>query len=121
MLTGISWYMGLDALAANGITKRLFFLLSDKRRTPADEPLRRVRKSRILLFIGVQLIGFGATFAVTQTIGESRRYTHVLLLRRELFCRHPLTILDVCARVCRRARRPLSTMRCCDHSLLDVY
>ena len=61
--------MGLDALAGNGITKRLFFLLSDRKRTPTDEPLRRVRKSRILLFIVVQLIGFGATFAVTQTIG----------------------------------------------------
>ncbi|VDC04592.1 unnamed protein product [Peniophora sp. CBMAI 1063] len=68
VLAGLFWYMGLDALAANGITKRLFFLLSDRKRTPTDEPLRRVRKSRILLFIGVQLIGFGATFAVTQTI-----------------------------------------------------
>jgi hypothetical protein len=63
--------MGLDALKGNGITKKLLYFIQDRRLTPADEPLRRVRKSRILMFTAVELAGFGATFAVTQTIGAS--------------------------------------------------
>lgn len=63
--------MGVDALQGNGITRKIFYFFRDKALTPADEPLRRVRKSRILLFIAVQLIGFGATMAITQTIGMS--------------------------------------------------
>ncbi|KAI0311892.1 HCO3 transporter family-domain-containing protein [Amylostereum chailletii] len=70
VLAGLFWYMGLDALAANGITKRLLYFLNDRAFTPKDDPLRRVRKSRILMFVAVQLVGFGATFAITQTIGE---------------------------------------------------
>lgn len=61
--------MGADALHGNGITRKILYFLRDKRLTPPDEPLRNVRKSRILLFVGVQLVGFGATFAITQTIG----------------------------------------------------
>lgn len=63
--------MGADALHGNGITQKILYFLRDKRYTPPDEPLRNVRKSRILMFIGVQLVGFGATFAITQTIGGS--------------------------------------------------
>ncbi|KAG6903278.1 hypothetical protein C0995_000173 [Termitomyces sp. Mi166 len=65
---GESWYMGADALRGNGITRKIFYFLRDRKLTPEDEPLRKVRKSRILLFIAVQLVGFGATFAITQTI-----------------------------------------------------
>lgn len=66
-----SWYMGLDALQGNGITRKILYFFRDKALTPADEPLQRVRKSRILLFVTVQLAGFGATMAITQTIGMS--------------------------------------------------
>ncbi|PFH53380.1 hypothetical protein AMATHDRAFT_55306 [Amanita thiersii Skay4041] len=68
VLAGLFWYMGTDALQGNGITKKLLYFIRDKALTPSSEPLGRVRKSRILLFVGVQLLGFGATFAVTQTI-----------------------------------------------------
>ena len=61
--------MGIDAIIGNGITRKLLYLLNDRAYTPKDEPLRRVRKSRILLFVAVQLAGFGITMAVTQTIG----------------------------------------------------
>ena len=64
-----SWYMGADALEGNGITRKLLYFLRDKHLTPDDDPLRKVRKSRILLFVTVQLAAFGATMAVTQTIG----------------------------------------------------
>jgi hypothetical protein len=62
--------MGIDALKGNGITQKILYFLRDKELVPANEPLRKVRKSRILLFVGVQLAGFGAAFAITQTIGE---------------------------------------------------
>ena len=61
--------MGLDALEGNGITRKLLYFLRDKSLIPADEPLRKVRKSKILLFVAVQLAAFGATMAITQTIG----------------------------------------------------
>ena len=61
--------MGADALEGNGITRKLLFFLRDKHLTSTDEPLRQVRRSRILLFVAVQLAAFGATMAVTQTIG----------------------------------------------------
>ncbi len=64
-----SWYMGLDALQGNGITKKILYLTQDKQLTPFNEPLQKVRKSRILMFLAVELVGFGATFAITQTIG----------------------------------------------------
>lgn len=66
-----SWYMGLDELSGNGITQKILYLLMDRSMTPYSEPLRRVRKSRILLFVAVQLTAFSATFAITQTIGTS--------------------------------------------------
>ncbi|KAF5360654.1 hypothetical protein D9756_004845 [Leucocoprinus leucothites] len=68
VLAGLFWYMGLDALQGNGISRKLFYLIQDKHLTAIDEPLRRVRKPRIVLFLAVELIGFGATFAITQTI-----------------------------------------------------
>ncbi|KAJ3711718.1 HCO3 transporter family-domain-containing protein [Lentinula raphanica] len=68
VLAGLFWFMGADALQGNGITRKILFFLRDKNMTPKDEPLRRVRKSRIILFVGIQLIAFGATFAITQTI-----------------------------------------------------
>lgn len=61
--------MGADALQGNGITLKLLYFIREKSLTPADEPLHKVRKSRLLLFVAIQLIGFGVTFAITQTIG----------------------------------------------------
>ncbi|KAG6909271.1 hypothetical protein DXG01_001333 [Tephrocybe rancida] len=68
VLAGLFWFMGADALRGNGITQKIFYFFRDKKLTPEDEPLRKVRKSRILMFIAVQLVGFGATFAITQTV-----------------------------------------------------
>ncbi|KAG2010109.1 anion exchange family protein [Coprinopsis cinerea AmutBmut pab1-1] len=68
VLAGLFWYMGADALYSNGMTKKIFYLLRDKELTSPRDPLRKVRKSRIWLFVAIQLIGFGGTFAITQTI-----------------------------------------------------
>lgn len=61
--------MGLDALSVNGITAKIQFLLRDRTLTSPTDPLHKVRKSRIILFTLIELIAFGATMAIVQTIG----------------------------------------------------
>ncbi|OCF39812.1 anion transporter [Kwoniella heveanensis CBS 569] len=68
VLAGLFWYMGSDALLTSGVTEKMLYLIRDKRATSPSDPLNRVRKSRIILFTIIELIGFGATFAITQTI-----------------------------------------------------
>ncbi|KAK0194092.1 anion exchanging protein [Armillaria mellea] len=68
VLAGLFWFMGADALRGNGITQKILYFFRDKTLTSQNDPLRKVRKSRILMFVAIQLGGFGATFAITQTI-----------------------------------------------------
>ncbi|WWD08459.1 hypothetical protein V865_006571 [Kwoniella europaea PYCC6329] len=68
VLAGLFWYMGSDALLTSGVTAKILYLIKDKRATSPSEPLHNVRKSRILWFTIIELIGFGATFAITQTM-----------------------------------------------------
>jgi len=68
VLAGLFWYMGTAALRTSGITTKLLFLVRDHNLIPSHDPLRRVRKSRIALFVLIELAGFGATMGITQTI-----------------------------------------------------
>ncbi|WWC92161.1 uncharacterized protein L201_007115 [Kwoniella dendrophila CBS 6074] len=68
VLAGLFWYMGSDALLSSGVTAKILYLIRDERATSPSEELHNVRKSRILWFTIIELIGFGATFAITQTI-----------------------------------------------------
>ncbi|WVF67972.1 hypothetical protein IAT40_002734 [Kwoniella sp. CBS 6097] len=68
VLAGLFWYMGSDALLTSGVTEKMLYLIRDRRATSPSDPLNRVRKSRIILFTVIELMGFGATFAITQTI-----------------------------------------------------
>lgn len=68
VLAGLFFIMGVQALEANGITAKLVFLLRDAALTPPRHPLRRLRRRKIWLFVAIELLGFGATFAITQTI-----------------------------------------------------
>jgi hypothetical protein len=63
--------MGLEALLENGVTIKLYYFFRDDKLIPRSDPLRRVRVSRLALFVGIQLVGFAATFAITQTIGST--------------------------------------------------
>ncbi|KAF7297733.1 Phosphoglycerate mutase-like protein [Mycena kentingensis (nom. inval.)] len=67
VLAGLFWYMGVNALQGNGITLKLLYFLRDRKLTLPNDPLRKVRRGHLLLFVAVQLVGFGATFAITQT------------------------------------------------------
>ncbi|KAH8824795.1 HCO3 transporter family-domain-containing protein [Flagelloscypha sp. PMI_526] len=102
VLAGLFWYMGADALNGSGITNLIYYFLRDKHLTPPDEPLRKVRKSRILMYLSVQLVGFGATFAITQTIAAIGFPVIIMLLipvrmwviPRMPFTEEELSILD---------------------------
>jgi len=81
VLAGLFFVMGVQALEGNGITLKLLFLLRDKSLTPASEPLKRIkRRLAIWVFVALQLIGFGATFAITQTIAAVGFPIIILLL-----------------------------------------
>ncbi|KND93415.1 putative transporter [Tolypocladium ophioglossoides CBS 100239] len=69
VLAGLFFVMGVQALEANGITAKLVFLCRDKSLTPPGHPLRAVeRRAAVWLFAAIELLGFGATFAITQTV-----------------------------------------------------
>ncbi|KAF2854937.1 hypothetical protein T440DRAFT_464258 [Plenodomus tracheiphilus IPT5] len=69
VLAGLFFVMGIQALEGNGITLKLLFLLRDKNLTSPSDPLSRVQRRWVVwAFVGLELVGFGATFAITQTI-----------------------------------------------------
>jgi hypothetical protein len=81
VLAGLFFIMGVQALQANGITQKLIFLAQDHHFTPASNPLKRLkRRSAIWAFVILELFGFGATFALTQTIAAIGFPVIILLL-----------------------------------------
>ncbi|KAL4786169.1 HCO3 transporter family-domain-containing protein [Aspergillus varians] len=69
VMAGLFFVMGVQALQGNGITQKLIFLAQDRELTPRSDPLKGLeRRSAIWAFVILELIGFGGTFAITQTI-----------------------------------------------------
>jgi hypothetical protein len=73
VLAGLFFVMGIEALAANGITAKLAYLFSERGVAAPDGPdaaaLRRLPRQRaVWAFVAVELVGFAATFAITQTV-----------------------------------------------------
>lgn len=69
VLAGLFFVMGVQALEGNGITAKLVFLAKDHALTPASNPLLRIRRrAAIWYFVLIELVSFGATFAITQTV-----------------------------------------------------
>lgn len=64
--------MGTDALLGSGVTEKMLYLIRDPSAKSPTDPLNRVRKGKIAVFTFVELIGFGATFAITQVRRTSR-------------------------------------------------
>ena len=59
----------------------MMFLARDREFTPASEPLKRIeRRGAIWAFVILELIGFGATFAITQTIAAIGFPVFILVL-----------------------------------------
>lgn len=81
VLAGLFFVMGAQALVGNGITQKLLFLARDKELTDASDPLARIdRRLAIWVFVALELIGFGATFAISQTIAAIGFPVIILLL-----------------------------------------
>ncbi|EEQ84083.1 anion exchange family protein [Blastomyces dermatitidis ER-3] len=81
VMAGLFFIMGVQALLGNGVTQKLKFLAQDRKFTPASDPLKRVeRKLAIWAFVGIELVGFGATFAITQTIAAIGFPVFILIL-----------------------------------------
>jgi len=81
VLAGLFFVMGVQALEENGITLKILFLCKDRSLTPASEPLKRIeRRAAVWAFVAIQLIGFGGTFAITQTIAAVGFPIIILLL-----------------------------------------
>lgn len=81
VMAGLFFIMGVQALQGNGITQKLIFLAQDKNFTSASNPLKRLkRRTAIWAFVIFELIGFGATFAITQTIAAIGFPVIILLL-----------------------------------------
>ncbi len=69
VLAGLFFIMGYQALQANGITAKILFLCRDVTHTSGGHPLKQIpRRRAIWLFVGLELFGFAATFAITQTV-----------------------------------------------------
>lgn len=71
VLAGLFFIMGFQALEGNGITAKLLFLLRDRRQPDPGNPLSRLDKrgrKMAWIFVGIEILGFAATFAITQTV-----------------------------------------------------
>lgn len=69
VLAGLFFVMGAQALAANGIVAKMLYLARDKELTGPNDPLKKLERQKMIwVFVAIELIGFGATFAITQTI-----------------------------------------------------
>ncbi len=81
VLAGLFFVMGVQALEGNGITLKMIYLAKDRGLTAASDPLSRIsRKKAIWFFVALELVGFGATFAITQTIAAIGFPVFILLL-----------------------------------------
>jgi boron transporter len=81
VLAGLFFIMGMQALAANGITAKLLFLARDRHLTSREHSLRQVSRRRaIWSFVAVELVAFAITFAITQTVAAVGFPVCILLL-----------------------------------------
>ncbi|KAL0943991.1 anion exchange protein 4 protein [Colletotrichum truncatum] len=80
VLAGLFFVMGVQALEGNGITLKLIFLARDRHLTPSSHPLNQIRRSAVWWFVAIELIGFGATFAITQTVAAVGFPVFIMLL-----------------------------------------
>lgn len=81
VLAGLFFIMGVQALQGNGITQKLIFLARDRNWTPGSDPLKRLdRRVAVWVFVILELLGFAATFAITQTIAAIGFPIIILLL-----------------------------------------
>ena len=72
--------MGSGALASSGVTALILYLIKDRSLTDREEPLRRVRKNRVWTWLGLELVGFAATFARRHSLLNALVFKRLLTL-----------------------------------------
>lgn len=66
---GVFFVVGWGSIEGNGIINMLIFLVTERRFIQPDEPLLKIRRSRILHFVSYQIITWAAAIAISQTLG----------------------------------------------------
>ncbi|KAG8672104.1 hypothetical protein FPOAC2_05471 [Fusarium poae] len=67
VFAGVFFVVGWGSIESNGILRKFIYLQSEERFVQCDEPLLRVRRRKIILFISIQLIGVFACVAISHT------------------------------------------------------
>ena len=81
VLHGLFFIMGIQALEANGTTNKILYLCRGKSLgSTSDPPSPIERKRAIWYFFALGLLGYGATFAITQAIAAIGFPISILLL-----------------------------------------
>ncbi|KKY16870.1 putative hco3transporter family protein [Phaeomoniella chlamydospora] len=68
VFSGVFFIVGWGSIETNGIVHKLLFLLQEPRFIQPSEPLLKLPKPRITLYISIQLIAVAATVAISQTV-----------------------------------------------------
>ena len=77
--------MGTSSIFANGMTEHFLYLIRDGHLTSPAHPLHGVRKSRLAIWLCFELIGFAATFAITNTIASIGQSESVILVAIDVY------------------------------------
>ncbi|KAI6144911.1 hypothetical protein BKA82DRAFT_4167985 [Pisolithus tinctorius] len=91
VIAGRFSFVGADSRQGNGITLKLLYLMRDKSLTPADEPLREVRTSRVTVPLAVTQAVAAIAFPVVIFLLVPVR---TLIIPRLPFTLEELSILD---------------------------
>ncbi|EKD11811.1 uncharacterized protein L3040_007211 [Drepanopeziza brunnea f. sp. 'multigermtubi'] len=68
LFAGVFFVVGWGSIESNGITKKLLFLISERRFIQPAEPLLRIRRRKICLYLACQIVGWALPVAISQTI-----------------------------------------------------
>jgi hypothetical protein len=93
--------MQWGSIESNGILAKFMYLISERRFLQRDNPIHTISRTKIWLFIGIQIFAVACTVAISQTIaaiGFPVLIIALIPLRTFLmpkwFTRHELTVLD---------------------------
>ncbi|KIL87208.1 hypothetical protein FAVG1_09764 [Fusarium avenaceum] len=68
VFAGVFFVVGWGSIESNGILQKLIYLQSEKRFIQRDEPMLLIPRGKIILYIGLQLVGVAACVAVSHTL-----------------------------------------------------
>lgn len=68
VFAGVFFIVGWGSIEGNGILAKLVFLLRENRFVQRDEPLLRVPRRKIALYVACQVTGVAACVAISQTV-----------------------------------------------------